>query len=67
MNHNMQSNIGHTLIQHLLTEAQRDSVQKLVVGAVICKNNKFLLLEFDNSTLCPLTPWVDLLNFQAVL
>ncbi len=45
MNHNMQSNIGHTLIQQLLTEAQRDSVQKLVVGAVICKNNKFLLLE----------------------
>ena len=41
----MQSNIDHTLIQQLLTEAQRDSVQKLVVGAVIYKNNRFLLLE----------------------
>ena len=45
MNHNMQSNINHTLIQKLLTDAQRDGVQKLVVGAVIYKNNKFLLVE----------------------
>ena len=45
MNHNIQSNINHTLIQKLLTDAQRDGVQKLVVGAVIYKNNKFLLLE----------------------
>ena len=45
MNRDMQSNINHTLIQQLLTDAQRDGVQKLVVGAVIYKNNKFLLLE----------------------
>ena len=45
MNHNMQSNIDPTIIQQLLIDAQKDSVQKLVVGAVIYKNNKFLLLE----------------------
>ena len=45
MNHDMQSNIDHTLIQQLLTDAQKDGVQKLVVGAVICIKNKFLLLE----------------------
>ena len=45
MNHNMQSNIDHTIIQQLLTDAEKDGVQKLVVGAVICKNHKFLLLE----------------------
>ena len=45
MNHNMQSNIDHTLIQQLLTDARKADVQKLVVGAVICKNNKFLLIE----------------------
>ena len=41
----MQSNIDHTLIQQLLTGAEKDGVQKLVVGAVICINNKFLLIE----------------------
>ncbi|MDE0019108.1 MAG: NUDIX hydrolase [Candidatus Poribacteria bacterium] len=41
----MQSNIDHILIQQLLTDAEKDDVQKLVVGAVIYKNNKFLLLE----------------------
>ena len=41
----MQSNIDPTIIQQLLTDAEKDGVQKLVVGAVICKNNKFLLLE----------------------
>lgn len=41
----MQSNIDHTLIQQLLTDARKDGVQKLVVGAVICINNKFLLIE----------------------
>ena len=41
----MQSNIDPTIIQQLLTDAQKDGVQKLVVGAVIYKNNKFLLLE----------------------
>ena len=45
MKNNMQSNIDHTLIQQLLTDSQKDDVQKLVVGAVIYKNNKFLLLE----------------------
>ncbi len=43
--HNMQSNIDHTTIQQLLTDSQKDGVQKLVVGAVIYKNNKFLLVE----------------------
>ena len=41
----MQSNIVPTIIQQLLTDSQKDGIQKLVVGAVICKNNKFLLLE----------------------
>ena len=41
----MQSNIDHTIIQQLVTDSQKDGVQKLVVGAVISKNNKFLLLE----------------------
>ena len=45
MKDNMQSNIDHTLIQQLLTDAQKDGVQKRVVGAVIYKDNKFLLLE----------------------
>lgn len=45
MKHSMQSNIAPTLIQQLLTDAEKDSVQKLVVGAVICKNDRFLLLE----------------------
>ena len=41
----MQSNIEHAIIQQLLASSQKDGVQKLVVGAVIYKNNKFLLLE----------------------
>ena len=45
MNHTMQSNIDLTIIQQLLTDAEKDGVQKLVVGAVIYKNSKFLLLE----------------------
>ena len=45
MNHTMQSNIDHTLIQQLLIDTRKDGVQKLVVGAVICINNKFLLIE----------------------
>ena len=45
MNYKMQSNIEHTTIQQLHTDSQKDGVQKLVVGAVISKNNKFLLLE----------------------
>lgn len=45
MKHNMQSNIEPTIIQELLAGAEKDGVQKLVVGAVICINNKFLLIE----------------------
>ena len=45
MKHDMQSNIEHAMIQQLVIDAQKDGVQKLVVGAVICKNHKFLLLE----------------------
>jgi len=45
MNHTMQSNIDPTIIQQLLIDSQKDGIQKLVVGAVIYKNNKFLLLE----------------------
>lgn len=41
----MQSHIKHSVIQQLLTESQTDKVQKLVVGAVVKKDNKFLLLE----------------------
>ena len=45
MKQDIQSKIDPTLIQQLLTDAKKDGVQKLVVGAVICKSNKFLLLE----------------------
>ncbi|MDE0426205.1 MAG: NUDIX domain-containing protein [Candidatus Poribacteria bacterium] len=45
MTHNMQSNIDPTIFQRLLIDAEKDGVQKLVVGAVIRKNSKFLLLE----------------------
>ena len=45
MNHSMQSNINPTIIQQLLSDSQKDGIQKLVVGAVIYKNNKFLLVE----------------------
>ena len=45
MRHNMQSNIKPTIIQQWLIDAQKDGVQKLVVGAVIYKHNKFLLVE----------------------
>ena len=45
MNHTMQSNIKPTIIQQLLTDSQKDGIQKLVVGAVICKNSRFLLIE----------------------
>lgn len=41
----MQSNIDPTIIQQFLTDAEKDGVKKLVVGAVIYKDNKFLLLE----------------------
>ena len=41
----MQSNIAPSIIQKLLTDSQADGIQKLVVGAVIYKDSKFLLLE----------------------
>ncbi|MXY28696.1 NUDIX domain-containing protein [Candidatus Poribacteria bacterium] len=41
----MQSNVDPTIFQRLLIDAEKDGVQKLVVGAVIRKNSKFLLLE----------------------
>lgn len=40
----MQFNINYNIIQQLLAEAQKDGAQKLVVGAVIKRNEKFLLL-----------------------
>ncbi|MEK7540949.1 MAG: NUDIX hydrolase [Patescibacteria group bacterium] len=41
----MKSNIDGTIIQELLYLAKKDGIQKLVTGAVIMRNNKFLLLE----------------------
>ena len=41
----MQSKVAPNIIQQLLTDSQKDGIQKLVVGAVIYKDNKFLLLE----------------------
>ena len=45
MKHDMQSNIEHAIIQQLVIDAQKDGVQKLVVGAAIYKKDKFLLVE----------------------
>ena len=41
----MQSNVDHNTIQQLVADAQAEDFQKLVVGAVIHKGDKFLLLE----------------------
>ena len=41
----MQSNVDHNTIKQLVSESQKDGVQKLVVGAVIRRDDKFLLLE----------------------
>ena len=62
MKHNMQSNIDHTIIQQLLTDSEKDGVQKLVVGAVIYQKQQILASwsEFH------LTSWVDLLEFRVV-
>ena len=38
-------NFDTIIIQQLLTDSQKDSIQKLVVGAVIYRDSKFLLLE----------------------
>ncbi len=41
----MQSNIDDNIVKQLVATAQQEGVQKLVVGAVIRKDDKFLLLE----------------------
>lgn len=41
----MQSNVDRNTIKQLVSESQKDGVQKLVVGAVIRRDDKFLLLE----------------------
>ncbi|MBI3337107.1 MAG: NUDIX hydrolase [Candidatus Staskawiczbacteria bacterium] len=41
----MKSNIVKKTIQRLLKQAKKDRVRKIVVRAVIKRNNKFLLLE----------------------
>lgn len=42
---NMHSTIKNTLLEELVFESQRQGIQKLVVGAVIKLDGKFLLLE----------------------
>ncbi|MFA5753835.1 MAG: NUDIX hydrolase [Patescibacteria group bacterium] len=41
----MQSNINQNKIRQLVVDSQGDGIQKLVVGAVIRRGNKFLLLK----------------------
>ena len=41
----MQLNVDNNTIKQLVAESQKDGIQKLVVGAVIRKGGKFLLLE----------------------
>ena len=41
----MQSNVDNNTIKQLVAESQKDDVQKLVVGAVIRRDGKFLFLE----------------------
>lgn len=41
----MQTNVDNNTIKQLVATAQQDGVQKLVVGAVIRKDGKVLLLE----------------------
>lgn len=41
----MQSNVDHDIVKQLVAIAQQEGVQKLVVGAVIRRDDKFLLLE----------------------
>ena len=41
----MKSNIDKAIIQKLLNRAAKDGIQKIVAGAVIKYNNKFLLVE----------------------
>lgn len=41
----MKSNINKATIQRLLNQAKKDGIQKIVVRAIIRRDNKFLLLE----------------------
>ncbi|MFA5866309.1 MAG: NUDIX hydrolase [Phycisphaerae bacterium] len=41
----MQSNVDQNTIKQLVADSQKDGTQKLVVGAVIRRDDKFLLLE----------------------
>ena len=41
----MQSHVDNSIITQMVAESQKDGVQKMVVGAVIRKDDKFLLLE----------------------
>ena len=41
----MQSRVDHNTIRQLVADSQKEDFQKLVVGAVIRKSDKFLLLE----------------------
>lgn len=41
----MQSHVDNNIVTQLVAESQKDGVQKLVVGAVIRRDDKFLLLE----------------------
>jgi 8-oxo-dGTP diphosphatase len=41
----MQSYINHNVVEQLVITAHKDCVQKLVVGAVIRRDGKYLLLE----------------------
>jgi len=41
----MQSNVDHNIVEQLVADSQKDEVQRLVVGVVIRKDDKFLLLE----------------------
>ena len=42
---NMHSKIKNTLLEQLISESKAQGIQKLVVGAVIKLDGKFLLLE----------------------
>jgi len=41
----MKSNIDQNITKQLVADSQKDGIQKLVVGAAIRKNDKFLLIE----------------------
>jgi 8-oxo-dGTP diphosphatase len=41
----MKSNIDNAIIQQILHQSMIDGIQKIVVSAVIRRNNKFLLVE----------------------